>query len=209
VSHSEAKVAKPFQLIAGHVALDLVNTVDDRFIPPGPQENLATYDDLLRFALQSEILTDRQVKKLRRSDASPAAREFVLRQVRQLREAVASIAYAHLDGKDPDPANLAVLEEHLREAAAHRHLAADKLQLAWQWSGLGREIASPIWLLAQAASDLFLSDLSAQIRCCSSDTCAWLFLDTSKNHTRRWCEMKTCGNRMKARRFHARQSANG
>ena len=115
MSHEEAKVAKPFQLIAGHVALDLVNTVDDRFIPSGPQENLATYDDLLRFALQSEILTDRQVKKLRRNEASPAARESVLRQVRQLREAVASIAYAQLDGKDPDPANLAVLEEHLRE----------------------------------------------------------------------------------------------
>jgi len=37
--------------------------------------------------------------------------------------------------------------------------------------------------------------------------CRWLFLDTSKNHTRRWCDMKVCGNRIKARRFKALHAA--
>jgi len=40
---------------------------------------------------------------------------------------------------------------------------------------------------------------------CAADDCAWVFLDTSKNHSRRWCDMKACGNRAKARRFNARQ----
>jgi predicted RNA-binding Zn ribbon-like protein len=42
------------------------------------------------------------------------------------------------------------------------------------------------------------------VKDCGDPSCRWLFLDTSKNHTRRWCDMKTCGNRMKARRFQAR-----
>ncbi len=52
-----------------------------------------------------------------------------------------------------------------------------------------------------------LSDALPWVRACGADTCRWLFLDTSKNHTRRWCNMKVCGNRMKARRFQARRGA--
>jgi predicted RNA-binding Zn ribbon-like protein len=208
MSHQDNAAAKPFELIAGHPALDLVNTLDDRFGPDQPRELLASYDDLLRFVTQSQLLTDRQSKKLRRNEATQAERENILSQVRDLREAIASIAYAQLDGHEPPATSIAVLEGHFKEAASHRHLAAERWQITWTWSGLGREIAAPLWLLSQAAADLLLSDQPAHLRCCSSDTCRWLFLDTSKNHTRRWCEMKTCGNRMKARRFQARQAGN-
>ena len=46
---------------------------------------------------------------------------------------------------------------------------------------------------------------NAGVRICGADDCLWIFLDTSKNRTRRWCDMKQCGNRMKARRFYERQ----
>jgi predicted RNA-binding Zn ribbon-like protein len=200
---------RPFQLIAGHVALDLINTLDDRFIPGGTQELLASYDDLLRFATQSELLTERQARKLKRADALQTARTQVLNQVRELRETLAAVAYAQLDGKEIATSNLAILEEHFKQAGSHRHLIADQSanpsHLAWSWRGLGSQIAAPLSLLAQAAEELMLSDQATHLRSCSSDTCRWLFLDTSKNHTRRWCDMKVCGNRMKARRFQARQ----
>jgi predicted RNA-binding Zn ribbon-like protein len=205
MAKNEDPPRKPFQLIAGHVALDLINTLDDRFIPGGPLELLAGYDDLLRFATQSELLTERQAKKLKRADASQAARAQVLDQVRELRETLAGVAYAQLDRKEIATANLAILEEHFKQAGSHRHLIADPLDLAWSWRGLGSQVAAPLWLLAQAAAELMLSDRATHLRSCSSDTCRWLFLDTSKNHTRRWCDMKVCGNRMKARRFQAHQ----
>ena len=63
-----------------------------------------------------------------------------------------------------------------------------------------------MWLLAQATVDFLLSEGSLQLRCCASETCRWLFLYASKNQTRRWCDMKVCGNRMKARRFYARKA---
>jgi predicted RNA-binding Zn ribbon-like protein len=197
--------AKPFELIAGHVALDLVNTLDDRFLETGANELLASYDDLLRFAAQSELLAARQVKKLKRAEASQAERALVLSQVRQLRESLAEAAYAQVAGEEISDECLARLEEHFKQAGSHRHLAQEQSQITWSWRGLGREIAAPWWLLAQAASELMLSGHAARLRSCSSDTCRWLFLDTSKNHTRRWCDMRVCGNRMKARRFQARQ----
>jgi predicted RNA-binding Zn ribbon-like protein len=67
-------------------------------------------------------------------------------------------------------------------------------------------VVAPLWLLAQATEDFLLSEQSSQLRCCASETCRWLFLDASKNQTRRWCDMKVCGNRMKARRFYARKA---
>jgi predicted RNA-binding Zn ribbon-like protein len=199
---------RPFQLLAGHPALDLVNTLDNRFAEAGRLELLTDYDDLLRFAVESQLLTERQAKKLKRADASQVARAQALRRTKELREALADVAYAQVEEREILEASVAVLEEHFKQAGNHRHLAAnklDKLGVAWQWQGLGREIDAPWWLLAQAASDLLLSGSAARIRSCASDTCRWLFLDTSKNHTRRWCDMQVCGNRMKARRFQARQ----
>ena len=196
----------PFQLVAGHAALDLVNTLDNRFCETGPDELLAGYDDLLRFASQSGLLTERQAKKLRRLRASQAERAEVLHQVKALRESMAAIAYAQLEGEDLPSAALVILEKYFRQADSHRHLAADKLQVVWNWRGLDNQIAAPLWLLAQATTDFLLSVPPSQLRCCACDTCRWLFVDTSKNHTRRWCDMKICGNRMKARRHHARQT---
>jgi predicted RNA-binding Zn ribbon-like protein len=63
------------------------------------------------------------------------------------------------------------------------------------------------WLLAQSAVDLLVSEQIRLIRECGDEGCRWLFLDTSKNHSRRWCDMKICGNRMKARRFKAQRRA--
>jgi predicted RNA-binding Zn ribbon-like protein len=60
-----------------------------------------------------------------------------------------------------------------------------------------------LWPIAQSAADLMTSDKRNSVRQCGADDCAWLFLDESRNHSRRWCDMKTCGNRQKARRHYA------
>jgi predicted RNA-binding Zn ribbon-like protein len=206
MSNHDRPDSKPFELVAGHVALDLVNTLDDRFSETGPEELLASYEDLLRFATQSELLTESQVKKLKRAEATHEERALVLGQARELREALAEVAYAQFEGREIPAASLALLEERFKQAAQHRCLSAEQSQIAWSWRGLGRQVAAPLWLLAQASAELLLTNQVTQLRSCASDTCRWLFLDTSKNHTRRWCDMKVCGNRMKARRFHARRS---
>jgi len=64
---------------------------------------------------------------------------------------------------------------------------------------------APLWPIARSAAELLASEQVHFIRNCSSKTCQWLFLDTSKNHRRRWCDMKLCGNRAKVRRFYTRK----
>ena len=206
MSSPEQRIPKPFELVAGHAALDLVNTLDNRFSQNGPEELLASYDDLLRFASESKLLTQHQAKKLKHLDSFAAERAEVLHGVKELREALAAIAYAQLDGKRLSAAALVTLEDDFKEASVHRHLTADQLRPVWSWRGLDCQIAAPMWLLAQATVDFLLSEVSSQLRCCASETCRWLFLDASKNQTRRWCDMKVCGNRMKARRFYARKA---
>jgi len=198
---------KPFELSGGHVALDLVNTLDDRFSDRGPQELLTDYDELLRFAQESGLLSERQVRKLKRLEASDTARAQVLGEAKELREAISAVGYALVNGGEIPEEALGMIEGLFKEAAAQRRLITDEGRVVWSWKGLGREIAAPVWLLAEAAAGLLVSGEMERLRACASDTCRWLFLDTSKNHTRRWCNMRVCGNRMKARRFHSRQVA--
>lgn len=58
-----------------------------------------------------------------------------------------------------------------------------------------------------SAAELLTSPLGSRVRECDSETCEWLFLDLSHGRTRRWCDMQTCGNRAKAKRYHTRKTA--
>jgi predicted RNA-binding Zn ribbon-like protein len=202
----------PFDLSGGHPALDLVNSLDDRFHPQGPTELLEDYGDVLRFVEQNGLLDAGTVRALSKSaTASGAAR--TLHRVRALREELAGVLYGVMDELQPGAAGLRRLQGYFIDAATHRELVwaparAEQRQgpLRWAWGRHGRDVALPLWVLAQAAAELMLSGAMRHVRSCGSNTCRWLFLDTSKNHSRRWCNMKVCGNRMKARRFQQRHA---
>jgi predicted RNA-binding Zn ribbon-like protein len=208
-----AKGQTLFDLSGGHPALDLVNSLDNRFRHDGPNEILVGYGELLRFLGESELLDTRQIRLLGKG-ASGEAAEQTLRSVRELREAAAGVFYATFEQRVPPPADLKTLERCFLAASQHRGLhwqtAAQGHQhvhanITWQWTAAESDPKLPLWILSQSVSDLLLSADLTRVRTCDVDTCRWLFLDTSKNHTRRWCNMKVCGNRMKARRFQARR----
>ncbi len=195
-------VSKPFQLLAEHPALELVNTLDLRF-SEDPKDLLPTYADLLRFAAQLRLLPAEQARKLGRA-VRPQDGQRVLASTVELREALAAVLYAWVDGAKPPIGQVEILEKHFHAAALQRSLRSGDERLIWNWTGLEQQAELPLWKLAQSASDLLVSEDAKQVKGCGDPTCRWLFLDLSKNHTRRWCDMKTCGNRMKARRHHAR-----
>jgi predicted RNA-binding Zn ribbon-like protein len=196
----------PFSLVAGHPTLDLVNTLDNRFREVGPAERLGDYAALLRFTEQSGLLSVVQTRVLARS-AGAAEAERASAAARELREAAASGLYARLGGNVSLPKEIRTLESYSRSARAQQELVeTTSLQLAWDWrSSSTTEAELPVWILSLQTSALLTSAAMSRLRSCQTETCRWLFLDTSKNHSRRWCDMKVCGNRMKARRFQARQ----
>jgi predicted RNA-binding Zn ribbon-like protein len=211
-----------FSLCGGHPALDWVNSLDNRFRDDGPDELLENYGDLLRFTEQTGLLGAAQSRYLA-TQVDETAGGSMLQAALKLREAAAALFYqAAVAGTPPGapsislttpitPATYAnalqLLERHLTEARRHQHLqwSAAGTKLIWSWSSPNPEPQRPVWLLAIQTSDLLMSDDMTRLRTCECDTCRWLFLDTSKNHSRRWCDMKVCGNRMKARRFQARR----
>ena len=197
-----SSVSTPFKLFAGHPALELVNTFDLRF-SANPQELLPNYADLLRFTVQLRLLSAEQARKLGRTVRANDGQR-VLASTIELREALAAVLYAWVDGGKPADTPLEILETHFHAAALHRGLRGGDERLVWSWSGFEQQAELPLWKLAQSASDLLVSEDAKQVKGCGDPTCRWLFLDLSKNHTRRWCDMKTCGNRMKARRHQAR-----
>lgn len=187
-----------FELIAGHPALDLVNTLDWRFRKDGPEDLLESYGRLLRFSEQSKILTAKQARRLVHATAGARA----LKRCIELREAIAEILYARLDGRGPSAASVRTLERCVKSARFQQQLRWKQAGLAWNWRKNDADL--PVWALSLSASDLLVSERAERVRACDNPECRWLFLDTSKNHTRRWCDMRLCGNRMKARRFKTR-----
>ena len=197
-----------FQLVAGHPALDLVNTLDWRFRDDGPEELLSSYDDLLRFAAQSHLLTPKQIRQIVRT-ATDSESADALVACRELREAAAAVCYAVVDERTPPPAPIKLLDRLFKEARERQDLAwlGSGSRLVWEWPASECGPQLPFWMLSISTARLMLSDQMHLLRACEKPDCRWLFLDTSKNHTRRWCDMKLCGNRMKARRFKAQHRA--
>lgn len=195
-----------FQLVGEHPALDLVNTLDWRFRDSGAEELMGSYDDLVDLTEQMQLLTAKQARQLKRSIHAHAGRRVLL-LARELREALADLLYSGLNRLDVPDASLKTLEKHFQAARAQTRLMRDGAQLRWEWADTETKAEYPLWLLARAASRLMVSEDVQKVRECGNPDCRWLFLDTSKNHTRRWCDMKVCGNRMKARRFKAQRKA--
>jgi len=198
--------ARSFQLIAGDPALDLLNTLDWRFREGGTEELLASYDDLLGFCTQSELLTAKQIRQITRS-ASQRDSADALVSCRQLREAAAEILYAAVDRRAASPAAFKISERCYKDALSHRRLTFSGSRCQWEFPASEFSAELPVWLLSLSVERLLVSDDIDLLRECGNPDCRWLFLDTSKNHTRRWCDMKVCGNRMKARRFKAQHKA--
>lgn len=197
-------VTKSFQLVAGHPALDLVNTLDWRFRDSGAEDLLDSYEDLLRFAEQGGVLNPRQAKVLRKTESAAGMR--ALQQARDLRESTAQVIYAMLENLEPPVEGLLTIDRYLHMAQSHRTLRWSPKAIHSIWPA-ENDPSLPVWLLAELAAALLTSKDAGSIRACADADCRWLFLDLSRNHTRRWCDMKICGNRTKARKFREQRSS--
>lgn len=192
-------------LVGGDISMDFVNTASTRSGGTVGKDKLRTYDDLVTWAERVELAgADRATRLRRAAAADPAAAARVLDRARGLREVI----YRVFAADPPAPDDLAALGEAAAAAAAERRLeAADgSFRFAWPDSDALEQL---LWPVALSAAELLTSADRERVKECASDSCNWLFLDQSRNRSRRWCDMKDCGNRAKARRFQARQRKRG
>lgn len=201
--------APQFDLMGGPVCLDFVNTLDDRF-SDHPKELLARYCDLTRFAEDTGIVSPQEADRLCvRSEQATEAAQKVLRSAIRMREAMSEIFYARVREQTMPKASLAVLNGYVQQAAQHATLVPHNGHFEWEFEAAQGNLEAPLWPIARSAAELLASDRLQFVRACASITCEWLFLDESKNHRRRWCDMSKCGNRAKVRSFYSRQKTVG
>jgi predicted RNA-binding Zn ribbon-like protein len=104
------------------------------------------------------------------------------------------------------PDDLVVLNEVLKDAQCHRRVTQSPQGFAWQWVEVPGGLDQILWPVSRSAADLLTSNLLERVRECADDRgCGYLFIDTSRNRSRRWCSMESCGNRAKVRQHRERQ----
>jgi predicted RNA-binding Zn ribbon-like protein len=197
-------MSNQFQLVAGHVVLDFANTLDWRFDRKRVLDLLPNYERFLEFVRESEVITDAQAKRLRsRTDEDAAT--LALRRAIELRETLDALFRAVAVSKPPSRSLVGTFNRFLASARSHESIFWQQSGFVRSYGDLAKSPEAPLWPLIDAAGTLLVSPDRDNIRECSEPSCRWLFLDRSKNHSRRWCDMQICGNRTKLRRFYARK----
>jgi predicted RNA-binding Zn ribbon-like protein len=192
-----------FKLVGGHPALDFVNTVHDWTVSD-PHDYLSDFADAIRFGKAAGLLTRTDDLRLRRR-----TQRIELTRLKELRALLKRIFQMRLSGQAPSNVDLGKLSADLTEAArATRLIVTTRTRRSPQVPVI-REItaenAGDALLrlrIVEAAVALLVSDAMLRVKSCP--TCGWLFLDLSKNRSRRWCSMDTCGAVAKARRYYRR-----
>lgn len=192
------------RLIGGHAALDLVNTVGARRGRIGG-DYLATYDDLLLWASRQGLLAEADASALRAmAQANPAGSGAALERLKRLREGLWRIWASMSDGGAADLADLGLLTGEVAAAQPARSLAWTGSGYKWRWTdaaGLDAVTAR----VAVSAAELLVGQHLHRVRECEGRNCGWLFLDTTRNATRRWCSSEECGSLARVTRFRAKR----
>jgi predicted RNA-binding Zn ribbon-like protein len=195
-----------FELTGGALCLDLANTLDERK-RARPRELLNRYDDLVEWGRQAKAISEATAARLRSRAAGSLAAEAALEHAREAREAIFEVLSASAGGRPPPAPALAALNAQLRTVWGRRRLEpGPDGSLVWSWDEDEEPLDRVLWPVLLSAAELATSPERERVRECASETCAWLFLDRSRNASRRWCDMTVCGNRAKARRHRSRRS---
>ncbi len=200
----QARGVAGLRLIGGHAALDLVNTIGARRGRIGG-DYLATYDDLLLWASRQGLLAEAEASTLRAmAQADPAGSDAALERLKRLRECIWRIWTSMSDGGATDLADLGLLTDEVAVAQQARTLAWTGTGCEWRWTeAAGFDAVTA--RVALAAAELLVGQHLHRVRGCEGRNCGWLFLDTTRNSTRRWCSAEECGSLARVTRFRAKR----
>jgi predicted RNA-binding Zn ribbon-like protein len=198
---------KQFDFIAGDLCLDFTNTMGGKR-GLATREHLNRYVDFVGWCQQAGLVNKAQAQTLVvKAAQEPAGAASVLGRALELREAIFRMAVALGANRSPARGDVVRLNGEVAGASGRLQvvLGPGKSGLTWRWIAADAGLDHPLGPVARAAADLLTSGKVGRIEQCQGDTCGWLFIDASKNHSRRWCDMRDCGNRAKVRRHRLKQ----
>lgn len=193
------------RVIGGNLALDFVNTAEGE--PDGEigSEHLRSYEELVLWAHSVEVLSEEAARRLlREARKRPSEAEAGYTRALALRDTLYELFGAVARGESPSSESLDILRRAECEALSHAILAPNEEGFGWEWPE-ENDLAAALWPVVHAATELLTSGPLERIKSCVG--CRWLFVDASKNRSRRWCTMEDCGTHEKMRRYVARRAA--
>jgi len=194
----------------GWLCLDFANTLNWH-ASDHPEEEINDYGELLAWAAEKGIFPADEVRALTAEAARrPDAAQAVLAHAIELREAIYRIVVAVITGEPVAEGDMAILNAVLVETMPRARLVAGANGFEWGWEEAPGALDAMLGPIARSAADLLTSDKLDRVgQCADEGGCGWLFYDRSRNRSRRWCSMESCGNRAKARHHYERVRARG
>jgi predicted RNA-binding Zn ribbon-like protein len=198
-----------FEFRGGLPCLDFVNTVGWR-LTDRPSEYLRSYEDLLSWGRQAGLLVPEETEALsRQAMLDPEGAQETLSRALALREAIHRAISAVIVGETQDESELSAFNRELSIALSRLRVMPAGGTYGWDWSGAdgGPPLDSPLWPVVRSAAELLTSTKLGKVKVCAGKGCGWVFLDESRNGSRRWCDSRDCGNRERVRRHLTRKRA--
>jgi predicted RNA-binding Zn ribbon-like protein len=197
------RTLETLELVGGALCLDFANTVNSR--PTPEHDYLLQYSDLVRWANKLGILSPTQSNHLqKRARQNVEEAEEALNTARRIRELLYRLFSNAAKGSEPAKRDIEMIIAAYGESIAHGQLTKEDNHYKTTWK-VDEALDALLRPIVHSAGELLLSQELGQVKECPG--CGWLFLDTSKNLSRRWCSMNTCGARDKMRRYHKRKKA--
>ncbi len=191
-------------LPSGKLCLEFANTAEWH-ASPAPEETLRAYLDLVHWAQDVGLLDPGEAERLLgHAQANPALAQQIFDWALELREVIYRIFAAIAVHAAPAEEDLALLNEALPQALNGPALVPSGAGFAWRYH-TGSGLDCMLWPILRSAAMLLTSpDLERVGQCADDRGCGYLFFDSSRNRSRRWCDMNSCGNRAKAIRHQTR-----
>ena len=197
------RTLKTLEIVGGALCLDFANTINSRRNPE--HDYLLQYSDLVDWAEKLGILSPPQNSQLqKRARQNIHEAENALLAARTLRDLLYRLFSNAVRDSEPEKKDLEVFTIFYGESISRGQFVKQETHYGTTWS-FDEALESVLWPVIHSAGELLLSNELDQVKECPG--CGWLFLDTSKNQSRRWCSMNTCGARDKMRRYHKRKQA--
>jgi len=199
------KHAGNLSLLGGRLCLDFVNTLDWRGTDH-PVEYLRTYHDLVVWSRYVGTISDREAERLLQlAEIDSLEGRVVIRDAIQLREAIYRIFSTIAGGLPVAEQDLVIFNRYLGTAMQFSEIIQQEQHFVWNTNADPEKPDRILNPLVRSAADLLVSPELRRVKKCGDPSCGWLFLDTSRNLSRRWCDMRDCGNRAKASRFYKKR----
>ena len=190
---------------AGRLPLDFAN-IAEWHASDQPHEMLQDYSDLVAWSKDARLLSKSETADLL-SNAVQAPQEAAkaLKKAVALRDVIYRILSDAAKRKTIKSSDLRKFNLALAEGLENTKIAATTNGFEWAWDKSDRAFDQMLWpILRETAELLTTQDITRVGQCADDRGCGYLFYDTSRNHSRRWCSMNSCGNRAKAKRHYQR-----